>query len=78
MQMKTVANISIAKIKQLELKTNQDGNKVEVDEPEGTSLFLFGPKNGLRIAVCNLVKTKHFDNAILLLILISTVLLCME
>ena len=77
-RMKTTKSISMATIKKLELKTTFDSSKKEDFELEGNSLCMFGPQNSFRKSVSALIRNIHFDNAVLLLILVSTVLLCME
>jgi len=76
--MKQVSKFSIAKIKQLELKQSTGNALTETEPLEGNALFFFGPDNTFRNFVSDTVRSSHFDNGILLLILVSTVLLCME
>lgn len=45
---------------------------------EGTSLFVFGPKNSLRLWMLQFVTNKWFERVVLLLILTSTVTLAFE
>lgn len=44
----------------------------------GTALGFFGPSNPLRIAAARLVAHRHFDNAVLVLILLSSVALALD
>jgi len=53
-------------------------DKKEDFELEGKAMCLFAPDSGFRKAVARAVRNRHFDNAILLLIFLSTILLCME
>ena len=45
---------------------------------EGRSLFLFGPKNKLRIIIARIVNHVRFDNFILILIGLSAIHLALE
>lgn len=45
---------------------------------EGRSIYLFGPKNKLRIIIARLVNHVRFDNFILILIGLSAIHLALE
>jgi hypothetical protein len=45
---------------------------------EGNSLFIFSPDNKIRLAIRWIVSLKYFDNIVLSIILISSVLLILE
>jgi hypothetical protein len=70
--------VTMATIKKSELVV-ESVKSVSADiELEGRALFVLGPTNPLRRFTKAIVSHKQFDNLILLLIAVSTILLCME
>jgi voltage-dependent calcium channel T type alpha-1G len=66
-------------IKRQELaKIGSMKRKVEVIKLEGKSLYLFSPDNKMRIFLSKVIAHPVFDNFILVLILISTILLTLD
>jgi hypothetical protein len=68
----------MATIKKSELKIEVASAKTDEVELKGNSLFCLSPSNPIRRLTKAITSHKHFDNVILLLIAVSTILLCME
>jgi hypothetical protein len=70
--------VTMATIKKSELVV-ESVKSVSADiELEGRALFVLGPTNPLRRFTKAIVSHKQFDNLVLFLIAVSTILLCME
>ena len=70
--------MSISRLKEIELEDEKSQFKKEKIEVIGRSLGLFEPESKLRVICYNIVGFKHYDNIILGLIGISTVLLTLD
>lgn len=70
--------MSMAVLKKIELLENSRKKQKVVIELKGNSCGLFSPKNKLRQICKSIVEYKHFDNIVLMLIGISTILLTLD
>ena len=52
--------------------------KTKVIKVKGNSLFILNENNCLRIIASKIVGHQYFDNTVLLLIIVSTILLALE
>lgn len=71
------ATFTLGQIKIMEKEQSKAGDKKHIPL-EGKSLYLLHRDNYARILASNVVGHQYFDNAILCLIIISTILLALE
>lgn len=69
--------MSIAKLKKMMLHQKYGGDKKKI-KMKGKSFGLLSPQNWLRKVCFSIVKHSQYDNVVLLLIAISTILLILD
>ena len=74
---KSNSKFSIGKIKKIE-KKNLQTKKVKKINLEGNTLFIFSPVSGIRNIFLFIIGTPVFDNFILVMIGISSIMLTFE
>lgn len=70
--------MSIAHLKKIELLEEKNKSKKVYFDLKGKSCGILGPKNPLRRCSKAIIDLKHFDNIVMFLILMSTILLTLD
>jgi len=77
-ELKNTKKVSMSDLKKIELKDTTIKKVAKPIDLKGNPFYCFGPKNPVRYFGARITHHEHFDTVVLMLIVISTVLLCME